>query len=822
MKLRLVFSLGIHSNGLKLFRIWLAILTILEGIKLGTIHSLMIVSEHRLFEMQWHIWHGDNSRINLFQASSSHLWPTILILLYIYCGIRLFQEAGGCAQWVSWTLFFLKNSINAQVSHCCSTGDIFLGVLFFMNVYFPKDLRGEGKWHYTPTTACYYIIVITLYVFAGFHKLFDVDWTSGEALQLIFFNSYSNEVGLFLAENYPTLCMCLTHSTFVLEMIVPFLLLDRRTRLFATVSLIAFHFGISLTMAIENFPYISICSLVVFLPPLSKLTWTGSAGDALEIKDDADWREFEGENSPGKVSDNSTKDERKRERKRSKTPARKRPKRYVDHDVAVKSPEVAFGESNDFSKQGIYAENSEQMRWSVATVCIPAFYTLLFLLSACSELYEKKIYHVLSDELKDELPLKIPFFVNVKRLINLIDVPGYWGVFTSDTNVKTRKGSRTVTWTIMPGKLCAKQTGRANGKAAGGDAFEPQCRWVDLKYSLGSVGLSESIFPPVLHKFFRNLWLPAHKYFTVFSEITAVPSSWSMASDISNKISPSGMVLPSIKYGLGNTAFQHVNGYASNKWFKFVNGWGYKSYYREKLARYICKRLNKMVSTVNGVEYVFTMPTIEFVTQWQSINYNNRSIRFIERGCENTHGRLVWRWGCNSNQMYDTDNHIFHNKCYNNDAEEYVDDNRGKELGLGSNKQETSVERETPTEQLPEDSVHQDIDEEDIDDDADLVPFADMEEGGDDDDDDDDDDEGEACKSHCGWKKDYNELVDDFYDSEDDELLVDDIEFDSDDDDKDIPADGTEVGVIPEEEDCRKKRCSFEEVVSTWDKGETW
>ena len=174
----------------------------------------------------------------------------------------------------------------------------------------------------------------------------------------------------------------------------------------------------------------------------------------------------------------------------------------------------------------------------------------------------------------------------------------------------------------------------------------------------------------------------------------------------------------------------------------------------------------------------------------------------------------------NSNQMYDTDNHIFHNKCYNNDAEEYVDDNRGKELGLGSNKQETSVERETPTEQLPEDSVHQDIDEEDIDDDADLVPFADMEEGGDDDDD-DDDDEGEACKSHCGWKKDYNELVDDFYDSEDDELLVDDIEFDSDDDDKDIPADGTEVGVIPEEEDCRKKRCSFEEVVSTWDKGET-
>ena len=113
------------------------------------------------------------------------------------------------------------------------------------------------------------------------------------------------------------------------------------------------------------------------------------------------------------------------------------------------------------------------------------------------------------------------------------------------------------------------------------------------------------------------------------------------------------------------------------------------------------------------------------------------------------------------------------------------------------------------------------LDEEDIDDDADLVPFADMEEGGDDDDD-DDDDEGEACKSHCGWKKDYNELVDDFYDSEDDELLVDDIEFDSDDDDKDIPADGTEVGVIPEEEDCRKKRCSFEEVVSTWDKGETW
>ena len=80
-----------------------------------------------------------------------------------------------------------------------------------------------------------------------------------------------------------------------------------------------------------------------------------------------------------------------------------------------------------------------------------------------------------------------------------------------------------------------------------------------------------------------------------------------------------------------------------------------------------------------------------------------------------------------------------------------------------------------------------------------------------------------ALEINNGYPTDILELYDQsFNDSEDDELLVDDIEFDSDDDDKDIPADGTEVGVIPEEEDCRKKRCSFEEVVSTWDKGETW
>ena len=71
MKFDLDFAFGIHSESLRYFRNGLALLAIAEGIKLCTIHSLMILSEHRLFEMQWNVWRGENSKINLFHRLSA-------------------------------------------------------------------------------------------------------------------------------------------------------------------------------------------------------------------------------------------------------------------------------------------------------------------------------------------------------------------------------------------------------------------------------------------------------------------------------------------------------------------------------------------------------------------------------------------------------------------------------------------------------------------------------------------------------------------------------------------------------------------------------
>ena len=213
-------SLGIHSSAIYFFRFGLALLAIFEGIKIGTVHSLLFLSEHRLFGLQWKVYDGDNSNINFFQASESEVWPKFLIVLYIFCGAVLLQKASKNTQWASVILFFLKISINTQACHCCSVGDTFLPALFIMSAYFPTDNYGlRGKWYHTSTTASYYIVIWCVYVTAGLHKLFDQEWRSGRAIQIYLLKTHANDLGLYISENYPTMCCWLTYCTIFLEVL---------------------------------------------------------------------------------------------------------------------------------------------------------------------------------------------------------------------------------------------------------------------------------------------------------------------------------------------------------------------------------------------------------------------------------------------------------------------------------------------------------------------------------------------------------------------------------------------------------------------------
>jgi hypothetical protein len=685
MKWTVQCSFGIHTNSIRLFRIGLALLAIFEGIKLGTIHSLMFVSEHRLFEMQWKLYDADRSNINLFQISESEFWPTLIIFAYIILGTQLLRYATEQNQVVSWALFFLKNSINTQACHCCSTGDRFLPALFLMSACFPSDDRdSRGKWHHTSATAAYYVMIIYVYTTAGLHKVFDQDWRSGNAMQLIFFKSYANDLGLYVGINYPAICRLLTRCTFILELLVPFLLISRRTRFVATVSLLALHIGIALTLEIEQFPYISMCSLFPFLPPFKDYRAQDATDEAVSLP-------LERRNAAIDLDSRGTK-----KKKRSKTPQRKR--RTSASETVERSAPQSESDSNS---------NHANKSWVLSA--LPAFYTFLFILSAWNNLYVTKISHFLSSEVKQQLPGETLFSSNAKRLANFFDITCGWGVFTYGP--AEPEGMKWITWFNLPAKICARRLKRTNTpkEPEENDAAELNCRWVDLKHGLGSIALSESIFPSALHVLFRSLWLPAHDYISIVSGINAVPSStWVRPSEFSREVPlPRGMVLPEPNFELMGSR-SRTNGYASTTWYTFISGWGYKEKYGAKLARYLCKRINNVSSFANGSEYALTVPTMKLVKQWKRIKYDKDSIPFIPPGCNDVHGYVAWEWSCSAD--YGEYSHPkFHNKCYSSKIHKTKERSKptDSEIARGENYAETGQQTSTsfyPTEKLTFDS----------------------------------------------------------------------------------------------------------------------
>ena len=149
-------SLRFHSKSIERFRVMLGFISIYRGVKMMTMHSLFFFPKDRVVGNPIDTWHGDQSKIDLFQASSSEYWPKFLLLLHVYCGFQLFHRANACSPMVSVFMFLFNNSVIAHLwaNHNC--GEIFLSLLYFMSGCLPTDAeddsKGRGKWYETAVT----------------------------------------------------------------------------------------------------------------------------------------------------------------------------------------------------------------------------------------------------------------------------------------------------------------------------------------------------------------------------------------------------------------------------------------------------------------------------------------------------------------------------------------------------------------------------------------------------------------------------------------------------------------------------------------------
>jgi hypothetical protein len=121
-----------------------------------------------------------------------------------------------------------------------------------------------------------------VYWFTSAWKWNPVWTTEGSAVYYaLSLDQFAKPLGSLLLQ-YPTLLRVLSHATYALELLGPFLVLapfwNAQIRLLMVLSFVSFHTGIGLSMALGNFPWICIAAWLIFVPTLFWDRWIPAPG----------------------------------------------------------------------------------------------------------------------------------------------------------------------------------------------------------------------------------------------------------------------------------------------------------------------------------------------------------------------------------------------------------------------------------------------------------------------------------------------------------------------------------------------------------------
>ena len=732
-------STAIHSNALILFRHALGLIIICRGITMLTYNTPMLISNERIFDTSsaHTYWLEHAPKMNIFLMSNHAEWAGMLILLYTYFAFHLFLSGRRPDFTVCCYLFLFNASLNAQLHNCISTGDSILSMLILFNLFLPCIDENENtskheqriKVYQTPATLAVYVATIAMYVASGFHKLYDETWMTRNAMQETLLRIYGSEFGEYIALNSPSICMLLQHSTFFIELFLPFALVVEQTKLIAALVLFSFHLGINFAMEIGLFPYYNMCLLLLFLPPFfsSYIHHNDNQKDSNvllheDTEVDEKQEEVVEEEKILLLKKKSNSKRKNTRRKRSKTPLRaavntpsaedkkspllsvsktksnkrsKTPQRNISlrEDTSTEKPRVQEETNQKYQHpvvDGITKKKKVKRKSIFFYTVLPFIYAFTFVFAAYDDFFREKITTSYSSEQKSAFYYKPAWKIPLRRLASLLDIPSYWGVFTWNPDVEDNRPYRI--WWVIPAKVCA--TRQRNLKI---DPYYGQatiCDWVDLKLGLGKGIFRENVF-----KSFTSL-LPVKT--TNYIDESMISSIYNFLEDDDEEQSndndknpynnywegrhvpqPYGMKLPYPNfYELGRDGNnQLVSSYMSNNWHQFVSEYAHNSPHSTRFARYLCNRWNGTATLNDGNGYRYSMNKIRFVKQWRLVKFD-KDYNYIKADipCEDVHGNVVWEFDCQQNEFSTNDNDdddssksdSWSGKCY--DALEKDDD----------------------------------------------------------------------------------------------------------------------------------------------------
>lgn len=171
-------------------------------------------------------------------------------------------------------------------------GDVLLSCLAFWAMFLPLGARWSiddalnvhseterPQQHFSAATIGALMQTASVYFFTALLKN-GTEWANGTAVYYSLRGTPATGIGEWLS-HFPTLCTWLTHYVWHLEILSPLLFFPlfwyARLRFLGLVLLVAMHAAFELCLGIGLFPFISIASLSLFLPPAFWQWWERKA-----------------------------------------------------------------------------------------------------------------------------------------------------------------------------------------------------------------------------------------------------------------------------------------------------------------------------------------------------------------------------------------------------------------------------------------------------------------------------------------------------------------------------------------------------------------
>ncbi len=638
---------GIHSSSIVLFRHILGFVVFCRGLLFLTVESPFI-AQNGIIDKTTALttWSELYPRFNLFLMCNYTDWSAFLVCLYMYFGLRLLLSGKRPNLHVCGYLYLLNVSLNAHVLQNCMTGDIIISMMLLFNALLPKTFGdSHPKWHSNTCTVAIYIVVVAMYFFSGLHKVYDINWTKKNALQTNLMRGFGSKLGLYVAENYPTICKLLQHGTFFIELFVPFFLLLSKTKLIATLILFSFHFGIYLSMVLGLFPICSICFLSLFLPPsffnrlCQMYQTTNGCGmhDLLSLFVPRSffnrlyfmYQAMHGHDTLAKTMG-------------------------VKIDRGAKHPTETAGMSHKRigSEEPIQIKpKSEHFNKPKSFFdIIPLFYAFIFVFASYDHFVADKILQINTLGIREQLysGYHSQWKVKLRSMSSLLDTPSGWSVFTNSPHEQDSTVTRM--WYNIVADVCATVV------VEDGDIIEEgnvACDWVELKDHLGKGVFREKLFQSL------TSWIPS--ILTTYVDERTLDLGYYFFFKGSGVSQPYNMALP---YPSFQEEYHVSNGYGfpSYIWFSYVTSLVSKPEDGARFGAYICNKWN----AVSSNKYNYKMKTIKFIHQWQFLNFDESYNYIKPNACDDVHGNIVFEYNCEEGKMQESKNSLWNGECYMN------------------------------------------------------------------------------------------------------------------------------------------------------------